>query len=185
MKTKEEMLLEKAQNGDVQAMLDLGRIYYFPKLDFEKSLNWFQKAIDYGCNDALIEIARVYEQLDIQKASRFIEDRNNNVIDYELSIETISWYLKALEYYENNYQKSAQYACLAAELLSDEEEAISIDYEKAFQYYLYAANMEDKDDPYVDVARIHVSRMLEEGLGCDIDLEKAQYYRSKVKYEKR
>ena len=84
---KEEILLEKAQNGDAQAMLDLGRYYYFPLNDYEKALFWYEKALEMGCYDAYMDIAYLYEQLDIQRAYRF--NPNSESINYNLSIETI------------------------------------------------------------------------------------------------
>ena len=177
MNKKEEILLEKAQNGDVQAMLELGRYYNFPLVDYEKALFWYEKALEKGCYDAYMDIAYLYEQLDIQRAYRL--NPNSESVNYNLSIETINWYLKALEYYENNYKCNTEYAYKAAYLLSDDEEAIQMNYEKALKYYLYAADMEDDSDLYTNLACSKVAQMYEEGLGCEIDLEKAKYYQEK------
>ncbi len=178
MENKETILLEKAQNGDAQAMFDLGSLYFLlPRCEFEKAIYWYEKALEHGNNDAIYWLAQVYEQIDIQRAFRL--NPNSESVTYNLSIETMEWYLKALEYYENNYKVKSEYAYQAAILLSDDEEAIKIDYEKAFNYFLYAADKENDSDIYTNLACAKVTRMYEKGLGTEIDLEKAKYYQEK------
>ena len=178
MENKETILLEKAQNGDAQAMFELGSYYFLlPRCEFEKAIHWYEKALEHGNNDAIYWLARVYEQIDIQRAARL--QPNGEVVTYNLSIETINWYLKALEYYENNYQLKTEYAYQAGILLSDDEEAIRFDYEKAFNYFLYAADKEDESDIYTNLACAKVNQMYEEGLGTEVNLEKAKYYQEK------
>ena len=173
MKAKKQILSEKAQNGDVQAMFELGSLYFLYECKFEKAISWYKKALENGNHDAILWIAKVYEQLDIQKSFK----DNSNSDEYELSDHTNYWYDKAFEYYENNYKNNAQNAVTLAELLSDED-AIKIDYKKAFNLYLHAANIND-NDIYVKIACERVSKMLENGLGCESNLEKANYYKEK------
>lgn len=108
MKTeKEKTLLELAQKGDVCAMKELGDLYYFPICDFESSLNWYKKALENGDKDVLFDIAKVYEQLDIQNAAKNMPE-GDELIEYELSDITLEWYEKALSNYENNYNEKLE-----------------------------------------------------------------------------
>ncbi len=44
MVTKEEILLEKAQNSDAKAMLELDSLYFLPpRCEFEKAIYWYEK----------------------------------------------------------------------------------------------------------------------------------------------
>ena len=178
MENKETILLEKAQNKDAQAMFELGSYYFLlPRCDEEKAFYWFEKAYENGNNDATYWIARVYEELDIQKASKL--NPNSEFITYELSENTKNWYLKALDYFEDNYQDNPMYAVIAAQLLSDPDDSFMIDYEQAFKYYLTAADMEYDDYVWVNIACARVAKMFELGIGCEIDLEKSKYYKEK------
>ena len=178
MENKETILLEKAQNGDAQAMFELGSYYFLlPRCEFEKAIYWYEKALENGNDEAIYWLARVYEELDIQKASKL--NPNSEFITYELSENTKNWYLKALDYFETIYQDNPMYAVTAAELLSDPEDAIMIDYEKAFKYYLAVADMEYDDYIWVNIACARVAKMFELGIGCEIDLEKSKYYKEK------
>lgn len=145
----EKLLLELAQNGDAKAMLKLGNYYYFPKLDFDSSFNWYQKALDNGNNDALICMARLYEQMDIQAVARLLPE-NSESVDYELSDTTIERY------------------------------------EKAFEYFKYAANY-NSDDGYdkfwIRLSQARLSRMYELGLGCEQNLELSKVYREKAQLD--
>ena len=140
----EKNLLILAQNGDANAMWKLGNMYYFPKCDFEKALYWYNQALENGNNDAIISIARVYEQIDIQKAAKDMPN-DSSEIEYELSENTICWYQKALKFYEDHCLDKAEYACLAGDLLSDED-AIDVDFKRAFAYYQFAANIDSDDE---------------------------------------
>ena len=176
MENKETILLEKAQNGDAQAMFELGCYYFLvPRCEYEKALYWYEKAYENGNNDAIYSIARIYEHHDIQKAYEL----NNDFTTYYLSENTIDWYEKALDYFDANYQNNLMNAFTAAELLSDPDEAIRIDYEKAFKYYLAAADMEYDEYHFVKAACARVAKMFELGIGCEIDLEKSKYYKEK------
>ena len=178
MENKETILLEKAQNGDAQAIFELGSYYFLlPRCEFEKAIYWYEKALENGNDEAIYWLARVYEELDIQKASKL--NPNSEFITYELSENTKNWYLKALDYFETIYQDNPMYAVTAAELLSDPEDAIMIDYEKAFKYYLAVADMEYDDYIWVNIACARVAKMFELGIGCEIDLEKSKYYKEK------
>ena len=178
---RENQLLECAQNGDATAMWKLASMYHFPNREFEKALYWYKKAVENGFNDAILSIAMIYEQMDIQKA--FQKGPKANPISYDLSETTIEWYKKALDFYESNYLNNPEYACLAAELLSDED-AIEINFEKAFNYYHHAANVENQpDNPWVNIAQSVLAKMYELGLGCDKNLELSKYYREKSKID--
>lgn len=54
-----------------------------------------------------------------------------------------------------------------------------LDYEKAFNYFLYTADKEDDSDIYTNLACAKVTQMYEKGLGTEINLEKAKYYQEK------
>ena len=158
----EKNLLILAQNGDANAMWKLGNMYYFPKCDFEKALYWYNQALENGNNDAIISIARVYEQIDIQKAAKDMPN-DSSEIEYELSENTICWYQKALKFYEDHCLDKAEYACLAGDLLSDED-AIDVDFKRAFAYY-----------------QCRLAKMYELGLGCKKDLVLSKHYREKAR----
>ena len=180
----ENQLLECAQNGDANAMWKLGNMYYFPKCDFEKALYWYNQALENGNNDAIISIARVYEQIDIQKAAK---DMPNDLseIEYELSEDTILWYQKALDFYENHCLDKVEYACLAGDLLSDED-AIEVDFKRAFAYYQFAANIDSDDELekfFISKSQCRLAKMYELGLGCKKDLILSKHYREKAKID--
>ena len=68
-------------------------------------------------------------------------------------------------------------------LLSDED-AIEINFEKAFNYYHHAANVENQpENPWVNIAQSVLAKMYELGLGCDKNLELSKYYREKSKID--
>ena len=58
--------LEKgANNGDVESMLFLGRIYIDKEkdfLDYPKAIKWFQKAAELGNSQAMIELGNIYRK---------------------------------------------------------------------------------------------------------------------------
>ena len=161
-KFNEENLMKAANNGDVNAMVDLGYMYNFIKLDFEKAEYWYQKALEQGEQEALLFIARLYEQKDIQKAAKYTTSEDLEV-EYTLSEETIEWYEKALKFLDKNYKEHVEYAVLAAELLSGED-AFRIDLEKAYEYFKYAASQEDDEElekTWIEIARKKVKEFNE------------------------
>lgn len=178
MKTFENFLLERAEKGDVKAMLEIGRIYSYKINDFEKGIFWFEKAFEKGCGDACIELARAYEQLDIIRSKKY----DGAVIDYEISKDTIFWYETALLFYELNYKVKPEYAFMAGELLSGVD-AIEMDHVEAFKYFKYVADLEDENEIFVKIARRRVASMYRIGLGCKKDLDKSKYYREISGYE--
>ena len=178
----EKDLLILAQNGDANAMWKLGNMYYFPKCDFEKALYWYNQALENGNNDAIISIASVYEQIDIQKAAKDMPNDSSEIV-YELSENTILWYQKALDYYEDHCLDKAEYACLAGDLLSGED-AIDVDFKRAFAYYQFAANIDSNDELekfFIRKSQCRLAKMYELGLGCKNDLILSKHYREKAK----
>ncbi len=170
-------LFKSAAAGDVDAMLDLVRFYIY-NFDFENALMWLKKSLEQGCNDSILEIARLYEYRDISNSKQ----KDGVVTDVEYSIETIEWYQKALDFYETHYQEKTEYAFNAGELLSGVD-VIENDHEKAFGYFLYLANLQDEEDVLVKIARRRVAQMYRLGIGCNQDLEKSRYYRSISGYD--
>lgn len=174
---KLELLIKKANNGDGNAMIEVGNYYYLPLCDFEKALYWYKKAYENGNNDALIFIAQTYEQLDLQKAAHQTTS-NNKTIEYELSENTMEWYMKALNYCESDLENMKN-IYIAAELLSSED-AIQVDFNQAFQYYQMITNNQDsKNKVWIKLAQANLAKMYELGLGCEKDMNLSNEYKNK------
>ena len=69
-----------------------------------ESFSWYKKALESGDKDVLFDIAKVYEQIDIQNAAKNMPE-GDELIEYELSDITLEWYKKELSNYENNYNE--------------------------------------------------------------------------------
>ena len=178
MKNSLEDLLKKAEDGNTDAMVDLALFYVYKDFDYENALMWLKRSFEHGNHDAILEIARVYECMDIKKSKQI----DGVVMDIEYSSETIEWYQKALNFYEEHYKDKTEYAFTAGELLSGED-VIEMDHEKAFGYFLYLAHLQDEEDVIVKIARRRVAQMYRLGIGCNQDLEKSKYYRSISGYD--
>ena len=60
-RNSEDFLLDEAENENVDAMLLLAMYYDFSDYcDYEKAIEWYQKAADAGCADGYFHLAELY-----------------------------------------------------------------------------------------------------------------------------
>lgn len=160
-----EWYKKAAISGEVLSMTNLGRKYlYGTELDYAEALKWFEMAAETNNACGQYFVGKIYEEgLDVQ-------------IDLNKSLE--NYYLSAKQGYSD--------ALLALKRLADNENGvaqyylgniykygygISIDSEKACQYYLRAISRENK------LAYYEVAELYEKGNGVEQSYSKAfEYY---------
>lgn len=185
---KIQELRNKAESGDVSAQLFLGAL-----IKGNEGLNWLTKAAENGSIDAQLELGNM-----------FYEDNPD---------EGFKWYLKAAEQGDVTAQKKVASTYSTGYTNFKAGKTIPRDDDKSFAWYLKAAEKGDADAQFavacvyfrkgtpMDVKEAHkwclkaaeqgnspamgqVAEMFLDGVGTDMDYEKAYFWYSMYEVEK-
>ena len=178
---KESGLLQRVRNGLNNAGWDLQNGITKGKPNIEEAIIWYEKAIKYGCDVAMINLGNIYEELEDYEQAYMM------YLEADLAGNDTGTYNVANMYYygryvEQNYEKAYKYfkklakhdnvaAIFYLGLYAEYGFISDIDYRKARKYYKEAV---DLGDAY---AATNLGSMYGKGLGGSVDYKKAlEYY---------
>ncbi len=129
-KTKEELLdlQNRAKNGDRDAQLEFGLIFYSEKINNEKALYWISKSAEQGNTDAIVELGLFYE---------------------EGQCGVKQDYFKASQYYIEAAKKGRKDAKTLLGDLVILEKVKGPEFNNIFSYYETIGNENDSNDIYI------------------------------------
>lgn len=140
--------LEAARQGQAQAQVTLGTIYFKGEdtlLNYQEAYTWYQKAAEQGSAHAMFNIGVMYD--------------NGYYVEQD-SDEAVRWYRKAADL-------GFPEAMFNLGVMHEYGQYVTQDYEKAHEYYLMAA---EKGDPS---AQFSIGLLYDKGLGVERNLTTA------------
>ena len=195
-KSKEQELLELAEQGDANAQYELGYYYEWKSYDDKKALEWYTKAAEQGHIKAQEQVAYIYRKGKVVERSyeKYVEwmtkAANQGSAEAQQSLGV--FYDKGADGVPQNYELAAMWFEKAAEQGKVEAtyqlgeyyywgNGVPENNEKAIEWYKKAA---EGDVHYVATieAQWRLGEMYEHGHGVDVDLEvAAEWYNSAAK----
>lgn len=158
-----ELFLAEAENGNVLAMHDLGRMYadgLGVEGDNDKANEYYAKALSG------------FEQVEAQKAWKYTEYRIGKMFAQGLGTE--QEYAIAAQWFELSAEKKYKYAQYSLGGLYYRGQGVEQDYETAFSLYLKSA---EQSFPYADY---EVAKMYRDGVGTEKDADKSNSHFKKA-----
>lgn len=147
-KTEEELLdlQNRAKNGDRDAQLEFGLIYYTEKISNEKALYWISKSAAQGNTDAIVELGLFYE-------------------NGECGVKQD--YFKASQYYIEAAKKGRKDAKILLGYLVTLGKVKGQEFKNIFSYYEKINSENDSNDIYI------LGLCYEKGIGIKSDCVQA------------
>lgn len=186
-KSKEQELLELAEQGDANAQYELGYYYEWKSCDDKKALEWYTKAAEQGHIRAQEQVAYIYRKGKVVERSyeKYVEwmtkAANQGSAEAQQSLGV--FYDKGADGVPQNYELAAMWFEKAAEQGKVEAtyklgeyyywgNGVPENNEKAIEWYKKAA---EGDVHYVATinAQWRMGEIYENGNGVDVDLEVA------------
>lgn len=158
-----ELFLAEAENGNVLAMHDLGRMYangLGVESDNSKAYEYYAKALSG------------FEQVDAQKAWKYTEYRIGKMFAQGLGTEQD--YETAAQWFELSAEKKYKYAQYSLGGLYYRGQGVEQDFQTAFSLYLRSA---EQNFPYADY---EVAKMYRDGVGTEKDADKSNSHFKKA-----
>lgn len=156
-------LIAEAQNGNILAVYDLGRIYS-SGLGVDKNL---EVAHEY-----YVKALNGFKDVEAQKPWKYTEYRIGKMIASGLGTEQD--YQKASKWFELSAEKKYKYAQYSLGALYHRGQGVELDLSKAFELYLKS---EKQGFPYAD---FEVAKMFRDGTGTDKDESKSEQHFKKA-----
>jgi TPR repeat protein len=157
------LFLEEAENGNVLAMHDLGRMYadgLCVESDNDKAIEYYTKALSG------------FEQVESQKAWKYTEYRIGKMFAQGLGTEQD--YETAAQWFELSAEKKYKYAQYSLGGLYYCGQGVEQDFQTAFSLYLKSA---EQGFPYADY---EVAKMYRDGVGTEKDADKSNSHFKKA-----
>lgn len=158
-----ELFLSEAENGNVLAMYDLGRMYadgLGVESDNDKANKYYAKALSG------------FEQVEAQKAWKYTEYRIGKMFAQGLGTEQD--YETAAQWFELSAEKKYKYAQYSLGRLYYRGQGVEQDFQTAFSLYLKSAK---QGFPYADY---EVAKMYWDGVGTEKDADKSNEHFKKA-----
>ncbi|PYG84290.1 hypothetical protein LY28_03685 [Ruminiclostridium sufflavum DSM 19573] len=158
-----ELFLSEAENGNVLAMHDLGRIYangLGVESDNDKAHKYYAKALSG------------FEQVESEKAWKYTEYRIGKMFAQGLGTEQD--YETAAQWFELSAEKKYKYAQYSLGGLYYRGQGVELDFQTAFSLYLKSA---EQSFPYADY---EVAKMYRDGVGIEKDADKSNNHFKKA-----
>src|SRR5665648_68608 len=156
-------LIAEAQNGNILAVYDLGRIY-LSGLGVDKNL---EVAHEY-----YVKALAGFKEVESQKPWKYTEYRIGKMIASGLGTEQD--YQKAAEWFELSAEKKYKYAQYSLGSLYHRGQGVEQDLGKAFELYIKSAK---QGFSYAD---FEVAKMFRDGVGTDKDESKSEQHFKKA-----
>ncbi len=157
------LFLAEAENGNVLAMYDLGRMYadgLGVESDNDKANKYYAKALSG------------FKQVESQKAWKYTEYRIGKMFAQGLGTEKD--YETAAQWFELSAEKKYKYAQYSLGGLYYHGQGVEQDYQTAFSLYLKSA---EQGFPYADY---EVAKMYRDGVGTEKDTDKSNSHFKKA-----
>ena len=158
-----ELFLSEAENGNVLAMYDLGRMYadgLGVESDNDKAYEYYAKALSG------------FQQVESQKAWKYTEYRIGKMFAQGLGTEQD--YEIAAQWFELSAEKKYKYAQYSLGGLYYRGQGVEQDFQTAFSLYLKSA---EQGFPYADY---EVAKMYRDGVGTEKDADKSNEHFKKA-----
>ena len=158
-----ELFLSEAENGNVLAMYDLGRMYadgLGVESDNDKAYEYYAKALSG------------FQQVESQKAWKYTEYRIGKMFAQGLGTEQD--YETAAQWFELSAEKKYKYAQYSLGGLYYRGQGVEKDFQTAFSLYLKSA---EQGFPYADY---EVAKMYRDGVGTEKDVDKSNEHFKKA-----
>ena len=185
-----EFYLEKANQGNVYALNDIGNLYYNGigiNQDYSEALKWYEKAAEAGSNDAMNNIGMMYNygrgvKQDYKNAmdwyNKAADNGNNDAIYnigvlYEFGRGVTQDYKKAMKWYEKAAEAGNASAMFRIGKLYNNGNGIEQNYTIAMQWYERAVNAGNTD------AMFNIGVLFNFGEGVTQDYKKAMEWYEK------
>ena len=158
-----ELFLAEAENGNVLAMYDLGRMYadgLGVESDNDKASGYYAEALSG------------FHQVEAQKAWKYTENRIGKMFAQGLGTEQD--YETAAQWFELSAEKKYKYAQYSLGGLYYRGQGVEQDFQTAFSLYLKSA---EQGFPYADY---EVAKMYRDGVGTEKDADKSNEHFKKA-----
>lgn len=158
-----KLFLAEAENGNVLAMHDLGRMYadgLGVESDNDKAYEYYAKALSG------------FQQVEAQKAWKYTEYRIGKM--FAQGIGTEQDYETAAQWFEFSAEKKYKYAQYSLGGLYYRGQGVEQDFQSAFLLYLKSA---EQSFPYADY---EVAKMYRDGVGTEKDVDKSNNHFKKA-----
>ena len=158
-----KLFLSEAENGNVHAMNDVGRMYadgLGVESDNDKAYEYYAKALSG------------FQQVEVQKAWKYTEYRIGKM--FAQGIGTEQGYETAAQWFELSAEKKYKYAQYSLGGLYYRGQGVEQNFQSAFLLYLKSA---EQSFPYADY---EVAKMYRDGVGTEKDADKSNNHFKKA-----